>query len=100
MLVTFSSDAHENITMFGDIALQLIKFMGHSGTVPGALTVDDVADALVRLQAGLVQHRQAEPSATHEKEDDVRVGLALRAYPLVMMLNSACKKKCAVMWTS
>ncbi|HQU63324.1 MAG TPA: DUF1840 family protein, partial [Nitrosomonas sp.] len=36
MLVTFRTDVGD-ITMFGDIALHMIKLMGHSETVPGAI---------------------------------------------------------------
>jgi hypothetical protein len=35
MIVTFRSKAHADIMMFGDIAVNLLKLMGHSGTVPG-----------------------------------------------------------------
>ncbi|MEA1053075.1 DUF1840 family protein, partial [Lamprobacter modestohalophilus] len=33
MLITFETKAHANITMFGDVAVTLIKLMGHSGAV-------------------------------------------------------------------
>ena len=34
MLVTFTTNAYADITMFGDVALAMLKMMGHSGTVP------------------------------------------------------------------
>jgi hypothetical protein len=34
MLVTFSTKNHADVLMFGDIAIGLLKMMGHSGTVP------------------------------------------------------------------
>ncbi|MCC6923019.1 MAG: DUF1840 family protein, partial [Nitrosomonas sp.] len=40
MLVTFRTDVG-NITMFGDTALHMIKLMGHSETVPGAILAKD-----------------------------------------------------------
>ncbi len=40
MIVTFRSKAHADIIMFGDIAIKLLKLMGHSGTVPGALLAE------------------------------------------------------------
>jgi len=46
MLVTFRTSAYANITMFGDIAVTLLKMMGHSGTVPSAIRADDVPAAL------------------------------------------------------
>jgi hypothetical protein len=33
MLVTFTTDAYADITMFGDVALAMLKMMGHSATV-------------------------------------------------------------------
>jgi F-type H+-transporting ATPase subunit gamma len=60
MLITFQTKAYANITMFGDVAIALLKLMGHSGTVPGALMADDVPAALAHLQAA-VQARPDEP---------------------------------------
>ena len=49
MLVTFTTDAYADITMFGDVALATLKMMGHSATVPGAILAADVPAALSRL---------------------------------------------------
>ena len=51
MLVTFSCSAYADITMFGDVAVRLLKLMGHSGTVPGAILAEDVQAALECLVA-------------------------------------------------
>ena len=32
MLATFTTKAYANITMFGDVAVTLLKMIGHSGT--------------------------------------------------------------------
>jgi hypothetical protein len=53
MLVTFTSKAYADITMFGDIAVTLLKMMGHSGTVPGAILAADLPAALSRLTAAI-----------------------------------------------
>jgi hypothetical protein len=37
MLVTFTCKAYADITLFGNVAVSLLRLMGHSGTVPGAL---------------------------------------------------------------
>jgi len=42
MMVTFHSKAWTSITMFGDVAVRLLKMMGHSGTVPSALLARDI----------------------------------------------------------
>lgn len=46
MLITFRCRSYANVTMFGDIALEMIKMMGHSGTVPGSISAQDVPDAI------------------------------------------------------
>ena len=49
MLVTFTTDAYADITMFGDVVHTMLKMMGHSVTVPGAILAADVPEALRRL---------------------------------------------------
>ncbi|CEK10065.1 DUF1840 domain-containing protein [Legionella hackeliae] len=101
MLVTFYSDAYENIVMFGHIAQHLLKLMGHSGTVPGAIMAEDIPDALSHLQDGLEKEnkQQTKPvSTTNNEDDDPIVSLAHRALPLINMLKAADTKKCNIMW--
>jgi len=42
MLVTFITKAYADITMFGDVAVAMLKMMGHSTTVPGAIVAEEV----------------------------------------------------------
>ena len=51
MLVKFDSKVG-GLTMFGDVAVTLLKATGNSGTVPGALLAKDIPPALQRLKAG------------------------------------------------
>ena len=99
MLVTFISDAHENIVMFGDVAIQLIKMMGQSGTVPSAIVAEDVPEALAKLKQALqkVKADASAPDMTHENEPPVR--LAHRALPLLQLLQNAEKHHCDVLWS-
>ncbi len=53
MLVTFTTDAYAGITLFGNVALAMLKMMGHSTTVPGAILAADVPAALSRLRAAI-----------------------------------------------
>ena len=102
MLVTFSSPAYANITMFGDVALHLLKLMGRSQSVPGALLAEDVPQALQRLEAATEADRQLpepEPS-TVEEDDETAVSLSQRALPLIEMLKDSAKEECNVMWNS
>lgn len=98
MLVTFSCKAHENIMMFGSVALKLLHLMGNSGTVPGALLADDVPDALARLQQALAQKKPPSGKPSGEEDNEPGVSLAHRAIPLIRLLQNAVKSHCNVMW--
>ena len=97
MLVTFTTDAYADITMFGDVALALLKMMGHSGTVPSAILSEDVPAALSRLTAG-IEAAKAAPSVDDEDEDEPQVSLSNRAMPLINLLTAAAQEGCDVMW--
>lgn len=111
MLVTFRSTATESITMFHDVAVQLLKLMGATGRVPGALGPDDVGPALQRLELATEQIRAgthltpARPAdnedSKNEDEDEEReppVDLATRAVPLLSILKRAAAANAEVMW--
>ncbi len=102
MLVTFSSPAYADITMFGNIAIQLLKMMGHSGTVPSALLAADVPAALERLQAAIeTEDLLPEPQGSAQANDDgPAVSLRHRAFPLIELLKASAKAECNVMWDS
>lgn len=112
MLVTFRSTATESITMFQDVAVQLLKLMGATGRIPGALGPDDVVLALQRLEHATERIKAgthvtaARPAdnedAKNEDEDDEEreppVDLATRAVPLLSILKRAAAAKAEVMW--
>ena len=100
MLVTFTCKAYADITMFGDVALGMLKMMGHSETVPGAILAEDVPAALDRLKRAI----KAAPSSSESKKsedddsDEPPVSLAHRALPLIELLTAAAQQKADVMW--
>jgi len=99
MLVTFTTPAYANITMFGDVALHMLKLMGLSATVPSALLAEDIPAVLQKLEAAVEEDRQLpEPSAA--VEDDEAVSLSHRALPLIELLKAAAKANSNVMWDS
>jgi hypothetical protein len=106
MIVTFRSKAHADIIMFGDIAISLLKLMGHSGTVPSALLAEDVPAALERLKTAIAAHKATvEDESDSVRDDDDNddsdertVNLAHRALPLIELLEASATAKCNVMW--
>jgi Domain of unknown function (DUF1840) len=117
MLVKFRSTATESITMFGDSALSLLKLMGASGKVPGALNADDLPIALRELEGELeklkvlahaptpappAMNEDTAASEDEEDEDDASkeqpIALATRAVPLISMMKRAAAAHRELMW--
>lgn len=90
--------------MFGDVAITLLKMMGHSGTVPSALLAGDIPSALARLKHELAaagpegENRQSVRPDTEDVDTPPAVGIQLRAYPLIQLLSAATRQDCDVMW--
>ena len=93
MLVKFDSKVG-GLTMFGDVAVMLLKAAGNSGTVPGALLAKDIPPALQRLKAAVA----AAPAKDDGTDEERNVSLARRAYPLVDLLERAAKEGADVLW--
>ncbi|OOG23497.1 hypothetical protein B1C78_11225 [Thioalkalivibrio denitrificans] len=101
MPVTFKSPAHGDITYLREVAEELIRLMGHSGTIPGALAAEDVPRALARLRAGLRVAGAPPPSGAvpdSEDDEDPPVPIAQRALPLLALLEAAEQQGEYVLW--
>lgn len=111
MLVTFRSTATESITMFSDVAVQLLKLMGATGRIPGAFGPDDVGLALQKLEHATEQIKAgthvtpARPAdnedASNEDEDEdneAPIDLATRAVPLLSILKRAAAAHAELSW--
>ena len=97
MLVTFTTDAYADITLFGNVALAMLKMMGHTPSVPGAILVADVPAALSRLTAAIDAEKAAPPVEDTDADEPV-VSMAHRALPLMNLLAAAAKAESNVMW--
>lgn len=103
MLVTFTTEAYADITMFGDVAVSLLKMMGYSGTVPGAIRANDIPGAVDKLKKALADEQVREQQATESKkqDDDTEepdVSILTRAQPLIDLLTAAASAGKHVMW--
>ncbi|MBU2642222.1 MAG: DUF1840 domain-containing protein [Thiobacillus sp.] len=97
MLVTFTTKAYADITLFGDVALAMLEMMGHSATVPGAILAADVPAALNRLKTA-IDASKASPPVEAKDADEPVVSMAHRALPLIELLAAAAKAESDVMW--
>lgn len=118
MLVTFKTSAYADITLFGTVATALLKMMGLSGAVPGALMATDIRPALDTLAVALAESDQQksgdigdsvveadidESPADEESRDDeesTTVALATRAVPLIKLFEAAAAANENVIWES
>jgi hypothetical protein len=101
MFIKFDSEAG-TFTMNSEIAVQLLKAMGHSGTVPSAILAADIPNALARLKAAVDADSRKPSRATDDGEEEdqkaVPVSLRQRAFPLIDLLTRAAAKGTEVMW--
>jgi hypothetical protein len=98
MLIKFYSKVGA-FTMFGDVGVKLLKTMGQSGALPGAIRPDDIPAAVARLK-GLVSESGGEPAGAEEEDngETVPVTLRQRAFPLIELLERAATEDCEVLW--
>jgi hypothetical protein len=99
MLVTFQSK-FSRITIFGDVAVQLIRMMGRSGTVPSALLVSDIPEAIAHLKMAIDADEGIPVGIDEDDEHMVSVSLRHRALPLIELLQNAAREGSDVMWES
>jgi hypothetical protein len=105
MIVKFSTSIGQ-LTMHGDAAVALLKGMGHSGTVPGAILAADLPEALAQLQrmletAGDSTGAPLPPPPQSEEEERERepiITLKTRAVPLLDMIRTAIARNSDLMW--
>ncbi len=101
MLIKFQSDVG-TLTMFDDVAVPLLKLMGHSGTVPSAIMPEDIPAAVEKLKAAVAAQPGApapEAAKRSEREEgELPVSLKQRAFPLIELLERAAKRECEVVW--
>ena len=120
VLVTFKTNAnHPDINMFGTAATSLLKMMGQSGNVPGAIMAEDISAALSSLKEELAAQSEDDavvPAAESESgagllapdgtghpnvedgDEVVPVSLSSRATPLLRMLEAAHAAGASVSW--
>jgi hypothetical protein len=96
MLVRFDSKAGQ-ITMFGDVAVKLLRMMGQSGAVPGAMLTAEIAGAVQRLRQA-VGMEPAKPRQQGTSDEETPVALSQRAFPLIELLERAAKIGADVIW--
>ncbi|NJD32372.1 MAG: DUF1840 domain-containing protein [Gammaproteobacteria bacterium] len=103
MIVKFSTRFGQ-LTMHGDAAVALLKAMGHTGSVPGAILAAELPAALEALQRSLATYGDRIASAPppdlddEEREREPVVTLRMRAVPLIELVQAAVARDSDLMW--
>ncbi|MES2562107.1 MAG: DUF1840 domain-containing protein [Pseudomonadota bacterium] len=101
VLIRFNSKAG-SITLFGEAAVTLLRMMGQSGSIPGAILAPDIPAALARLRGALAAGNVAPPRQPDNEADDrdaePPVGMRQRAFPLIELLERAAQQNADVIW--
>ena len=108
MLVKFKTNSHGDVTMLGDMARVMLKMMGQSGEVPGAVMAPDVSKARDALLAALEAEENNNPSAqsrggtgsdvSGSEDAEPVISKSTRAGPLLDLLESAIESADNVTW--
>lgn len=85
--------------MFGEVAMGLLRFMGTTGSVPGAMLAAEIPGALQRLRVSLASAPSEKTvDGTGEDDEGTTVNLRTRAFPLVRLLEAAAALGCDLIW--
>jgi len=93
-MIIFKTKYHADVEMFDAPALNLIRLMGRSDTVPGALNPDEVELALETLKKAL----STASAKSGDSWDDDSVSLSHRGAPLLELLQNALQEEEHVIW--
>ena len=98
MLITFKTSAYANITMFGDVGLNMLEMIAFGTAIPGAINAEDVPRALDNLKLALDKMPEQVEAAGDADADQPAVSLHTRAVPLVELLQAAAAEETYVRW--
>lgn len=102
MPVTFHTPKHAAVVYTENVGVAMLKLMGRTGNVPGALDAEHVPAALDTLRQRLKAEADAESSAaaveTPADDDAAPIGAGTRAFPLLELLEAAIAAGDYVSW--
>lgn len=102
MLISFQSPASAEIVMFENVARELLSLMGRDEKVPSAMYPEDVPWALSKLRNAVARMPDDYGTQSENGSDDddpgASIGLRMRAFPLIEMLEVAVRERAHVMW--
>jgi hypothetical protein len=105
MLVTFKSSATPDVQMLENHAQYLLGIIGKRLGDRGVITHDELPAVIARLEAAVTADKaeqrahDIERDADHrDRQNEMPVGLAQRAFPFLVMLRDSLKAQADIIW--
>ncbi len=100
MPVTFSTPSHPRIMQLDHVARSLLRMMGQTDLVPGALRAENVATAAEKLREALAAQASPKDEGGEDagQDGEPKVSDQMRAQPLLELLDAAAARGDHVMW--
>ena len=96
MPVIFSTPTSHRVFMFDKDAKIMLEAMRTSGTIPGALYPEALADALKGIQERI--QKDTSPEDEKSTEETQAVGIQTKALPLIELIQSAIVENEKLLW--
>lgn len=106
MLITFKSDAHSDVIMFGNVGQHMLRIFGKDPLdARGIVTVAQLPGAIASLQTAIEADRESarqrpKGEAGVSQAAEPMISVATRAVPLLTLLQHAEHAGVAVTWES
>ena len=93
-MIIFKTKHHADVMMLDQVAHTMIRLMGHSDVVPGALTEEELEHAYQNLSAAM----KTNSAQSGDSWDNDSVSVAHRGSPLLELLETAIRENEHVIW--
>ncbi|GAB6070140.1 DUF1840 domain-containing protein [Thiomicrorhabdus hydrogeniphila] len=98
MLMRFSVVSGPSIDMYEKQGLEMLQAMGLSGTVPSAMSPEDILPAIKKLESRLNANNTSDKNTNSGDYNNDSIDAKTRAFPLIELLKKAEKEQKSVMW--
>ena len=107
MIYEFKSRATGSVVMLQPVAERLLEIIGKTPGATGIVTVDQLPEAIRRLEDAVAAERarpagapvaQSSDAETNDADEPVRISLTQRAWPLIEMMRASAAARRDVTW--
>lgn len=108
-MITFQSEVGPDVMMFDDVAKHMFVILGKEPTARGVITVEQLPEAILRLEAAIASDHAATAQCRDQEADEgdeeeagrdagAKISLTRRAFPLLELLRLSLARGKPVLW--